>query len=158
MTCGYSHFIHFKTVETEVEIIIINNVLHLYSTFPGTQSALHSPPPMCSIRLDAATAAIARQNAHHTPAYWWRGDSDEANQCMGMIRRPWWSEASGRIWPGCQGYTSTLSIQIHFLSLLPQFGSAFFFSKEGVSQYFYPFNECTSHWCLVMSFWLKVCI
>jgi len=20
-----------------------------------------------------------RQNAHHTPAYWWSGDSDEAN-------------------------------------------------------------------------------
>jgi len=29
--------------------------------------------------LDDATAAIMRQNAHHTPAYWWRGDRDEAN-------------------------------------------------------------------------------
>ncbi len=47
-------------------------------------------------------AAILLQNAHHTPAYWWRGDSDEANQCMGMIRRPWWSEASGQILPGCR--------------------------------------------------------
>ncbi len=44
-----------------------------------------------------------------------------------------------------------------FPSLLPQFGSAFFSSKEGVSQYFCPYNECTSHWCLVMNFWLKVC-
>ncbi len=26
--------------------------------------------------------------------------------------------------------------------------------KKGVSQYFCPYNECTSHWCLVMSFWL----
>jgi len=43
------------------------------------------PPPMCSIHLDDATAAIVRQNAHHTPAYWWRGD--RVNQCMGMIRR-----------------------------------------------------------------------
>ncbi len=57
-----------------------NNVLHLYSAFLGTQSALHrrggSPqqPPVCSIHLDDATAAILRQNAHHTPAYWWRGD------------------------------------------------------------------------------------
>ncbi len=33
---------------------------------------------------------------HNTPTYWWRGDSDEANQCMGMIRRPWWSEANGQ--------------------------------------------------------------
>ncbi len=30
---------------------------------------------MCSIHLDDVTAAIVRQNAHHTPAYWWRGDS-----------------------------------------------------------------------------------
>ncbi len=57
-----------------------NNLLHLYSTFLDTQSALHSgggsphPPPVCSIHLDDATAAIVRQNAHHTPAYWWRGD------------------------------------------------------------------------------------
>ncbi len=27
---------------------------------------------------------------------------------MGMIRRPWWSEASGLVWPGHRGYTSTL--------------------------------------------------
>ncbi len=59
-------------------IIIIGYIL--YSTFLGTQSALHSkgvsphPPPMCSIHLDDAMAAIVRQNAHHTPAYWWRGD------------------------------------------------------------------------------------
>ncbi len=74
-----------------------NNSLHLYSAFLGAQSALHwrggggggtpQPPPVCSIHLDDATAAILRQNAHHTPAYWWRGDSDEANQCMEMIRR-----------------------------------------------------------------------
>ncbi len=56
------------------------NLLHLYSAFLGTQSALHrkgespQPPPMCSIHPYDATAAILRQNAHHTPAYWWRGD------------------------------------------------------------------------------------
>jgi len=34
------------------------------------------------------TAAKLCQNAHHTPAYWWRGDSDETNQkYMRMIRR-----------------------------------------------------------------------
>ncbi|GAA6098726.1 uncharacterized [Tachysurus ichikawai] len=32
------------------------------------------PPPMRSIHLDDATTAILRQNAHHTPAYWYRGD------------------------------------------------------------------------------------
>ncbi len=57
-----------------------HNLLHLYSAFLGTQSALHSkglsphPPPMCSIHMDDVTAAILGQNAHHTPAYWWRGD------------------------------------------------------------------------------------
>ncbi len=61
-------------------IIIIILCYILYSAFLGTQSALHrrgespQPPPMCSIHLDDATAAILRQNAHHTPAYWWRGD------------------------------------------------------------------------------------
>ncbi len=30
--------------------------------------------------------------------------------------------------------------------------------KTGVSQYFCLYSVCTSHWCLVMSFWLKVCI
>ncbi len=33
--------------------------------------------------------------------------------CMGMIRRPWWSEAKGQIWPGCQGYTPTLCFEGH---------------------------------------------
>ncbi len=40
---------------------------------------------MCSIHLDDATAAIVLQNAHHTPAYWLRGESDEVNQCMGWL-------------------------------------------------------------------------
>ncbi len=30
--------------------------------------------------------------------------------------------------------------------------------KKGVSQYFCPYNECTSHWCLGIRLWLKVCI
>ncbi len=34
----------------------------------------------------------------------------------------------------------------------------FFSSKGGCPQYSCPYNECTSHWCLVMNFWLKVCI
>ncbi len=46
------------------------------------------PPPVCSIHLDDATVAIVCQNAQHTPVYWWRGASEEANQCMGIVRRP----------------------------------------------------------------------
>ncbi len=69
-----------------VLIIIINNSLHLYSAFLGTQSALHrrggspQPPPVCSIHLDDATAAILRQNAHHTPA-------------TGGEETEWWSQS-----------------------------------------------------------------
>ncbi len=56
--------------------------------------------------------------------------------------------------------TVATEVEIYFLStwisLLPQFGSAFSLLKKGVSQYFCPYNECTSNWCLVMNFWLKV--
>ncbi len=91
-----------------------NNLLHLYSAFLGTQSALHSNGGISSSTTsvqhppDDVTAPIVRQNTPHTPAYWWRGDSDEANQCMGMIRRPWWSEDNGEVCPGCRGHNATL--------------------------------------------------
>jgi len=63
-----------------------NNLLQLYSTFlvlkalymEGGMSSTNTNK--CSIHLDNAKAAILHQKAHHTPAYWWRGDSDEANQ------------------------------------------------------------------------------
>ncbi len=92
-----------------------NNLLHLYSTFLDTQSALHSkgaisssttnvqhPPGWC----DGSHSAPERPP--HTSLLVERRQSDEANQCMGMIRRPWWSEASGLVWPGCRGNTPTL--------------------------------------------------
>ncbi len=81
-----------------------NNLLHLYSAFLGTQSALH-----CEGDISSSTTNVQHPHGwfdgshiaperppHHTPAYWWRGDSDAANQCMGMIRRPWWSESNGK--------------------------------------------------------------
>ncbi len=92
-----------------------NNLLHLYSDFLDTQSALHSkgtisssttnvqhPPGWC----DGSHSAPERPT--HTSLLVERRESDEANQCMGTIRRPWWSEASGLVWPGCWGYTPTL--------------------------------------------------
>ncbi len=42
---------------------------------------------------------IAPERPPHTSLLVERRQSDESNQCMGMIRRPWWSEASGEIWP-----------------------------------------------------------
>ncbi len=52
-----------------------------------------------------------------------------------------------------------LNTWIMFPSLLPQIWKCIFsVLKKGVSQYFCLYSVCTSHWCLVMSFWLKVCI
>ncbi len=62
-----------------------SNALSIRPRLRHCEGGISHPPPMCSID---ATAAILHQNALHTPAYWWRGDSDEANQCMEMIRRP----------------------------------------------------------------------
>ncbi len=90
-----------KKKKKEWQIFIIIIISYIYKATFWVLKALYIEereypqlPPMCSIHLDDATAAIVHQNAHHTSAYWWRGDSDEANQCMGMIRRPWWSEAN----------------------------------------------------------------
>ncbi len=50
------------TCATRVQCNNNNNLLHLYSTFLGAQSALHRkgesphPPPVCSIHLDDVTA------------------------------------------------------------------------------------------------------
>ncbi len=73
-----------------------NDLLHLYCAFLGTQTALHSkggggfphPPPVCSIHLDDVTAAIVRQNTTTHQLTGGEETSDEANQCVGMIRRP----------------------------------------------------------------------
>jgi len=73
-------------------------LLHVYSAILGTQNALHYG----SARISSTTSnmqhphdAKAAINHHHTPAYWWRRESDDLNQYMRMIRRPWWTEASG---------------------------------------------------------------
>ncbi len=89
----------------ERQIFIIIIICYIYIALFWVLKSLYieggggspPPPPVCSIHLDNATAAILRHNAHHTPAYWWRGDKE----MMGIIRRPWWSEAnlgqSGRV-------------------------------------------------------------
>ncbi len=55
-------------------------------------------------------------------------------------------------------WNTILNTWTMFSSCCHSFGSAFFCSKDRVSQYFCPYCVCTSHWCLVMRFWLKVCI
>ncbi len=90
-----------------------NNLLHLYSAFLGTQSALHSkggissnttsvqhPPGWCD------GSHIVPECSPHTSLLVERRQSDETNQQI--VRRPWWSKANWWIWPGYWGHTSTL--------------------------------------------------
>ncbi len=53
---------------------------------------------------------IAPERPPHTSLLVERRQSDEANQCMGMIRRPWWSESNGEIWPGLHPYSFSKDI------------------------------------------------
>ncbi len=58
--------------------------------------------------------------------------------------------------------TVATEVEIHFLSTLficcHSLEVPFSLLKNGVSQYFCPYNECTSHWCLGIRLWLTVCI
>ncbi len=68
-------------------LIIINNFLQLYSAFLGTQGTLHRRG------ISSSTTSVQHPQTPSTTSYRWRGDRDEDNQCLGMIRRTWWSEA-----------------------------------------------------------------
>ncbi len=68
----------------------------------STTTNVQHPPGWCD------GSHIAPERPPHTGLLVERRQSDEANRCMGISWRPWWSEASGLVWPGCQGYTPTL--------------------------------------------------
>ncbi len=63
---------------------------------------MQHPPGWCD------GSHIVAERPPHTSLLVERRESDEANQCMGIIRRPWWSEATREIWSGCRDYTPTL--------------------------------------------------
>ncbi len=75
---------HAADVQVSVNIIIIIIIIihYIYIALFWVLKALYmkggggvpQPPPVCSIHLDKTMAAILRQDAHHTPANWWRGD------------------------------------------------------------------------------------
>ncbi len=101
--------------EERLRLFNNNNLLHLYSAFLDTQSALHSKGAISSSTTNVQHPPGWCDGSHsapecppHTSLLVERRQSDAANQCMGMIRRPWWSEASGLVWPGCRGYTPTV--------------------------------------------------
>ncbi len=76
-----------------------NNLLHLYSAFLGAQSTLHRSGGISSFTTNVQHppgwcdgSHIAPERPPHTSLLVERRQSDEANQCMGIIRRPWWSD------------------------------------------------------------------
>ncbi len=80
---------------------IYNNLLHLYSAFLGTQSALHRSGGISSTTTNVQHppgwcdgSHSAPEHPPHTSLLVERKQSDEANQCMEMIMRPWWSKAN----------------------------------------------------------------
>ncbi len=79
-----------------------NNLLHFYNALhskgdiSSSTTNVQHPPGWC------VGSHSAPERPPHTSLPVERRQSDEANQCMGMIRRPWRSEDNGRIWPGCQ--------------------------------------------------------
>jgi len=91
------------------KVIIINNLLQLYSAFSGTSNIWKGgisstttnvhPPGWCD------GSHIVPECTPHTSLLVERRQSDEGNQYMEMIRRPWWTVAN---LPGCRGYTPTL--------------------------------------------------
>jgi len=77
---------------------------------------------------------------------------------MGMIRRPWWTEATGQIWPGCRGYTPTLSKDVlGFLRwkivLFDSIVSPLLY--WGIRTHTYP-RVSTPCWPRLCDFWLSV--
>ncbi len=81
-----------------------NNLLHLYSIFLGTQSALHDrgisssttsvqhPPGWCDGSHSAPEHPPPPPPHTHQIQEWW------SQSVYGVIKRPWWSGDNGEIW------------------------------------------------------------
>ncbi len=135
-----------------------NNLLHLYSAFLGNQSALHRRGVISSTTTSVQHPPEWCDGSHsapecppHTSLLVERRRSDEANQSMGMIRRPWWSEANGEIWPGCRGVTPLLFFLKYILGFLMttvcQDLSLTSHPKDGA---FWQYSVCPHHYSGVL--------
>ncbi len=87
---------------------------------------------MCNIHLDDATAAILRQNAHHTPAYWWRRDRVmKPISVWGWLGGHDGQRPMGKFGQDAWGYIPTLFRRTSWDFLWPQSGPRFNVSSEG---------------------------
>jgi len=66
------------------EFIMILDIKFASTSKHFTWKGESPQPPMCSTWMMRWQPYCA----HHTPAYWWRRDGDEANQYMGIIKMP----------------------------------------------------------------------
>ncbi len=100
----YEHIIIIIIIIHYIYIALFKalKALYIQGGISSTTTNVQHPPGWCD------GSHIAPECPPHTSLLVERRQSDEANQCMGMIRRPWWSEANGQIWPGCRGNTPTL--------------------------------------------------
>ncbi len=96
------HYIYIALFLALKALYIVRGCLLVHHQCAASTTSVQHPPGWC----DGSHSAPDR--SPHTSLLVERRQSDEANQYMGMIRRPWWSEANGQIWPGCRGHTSTL--------------------------------------------------
>ncbi len=87
-----------------------NNLLHFIALFWLLKALYIAGGNLLNHHQGAASFWIMRRQPYCVRTPTTHTQSDEANQCMGMIR-PWWSEANGEIWPGCRGYTPTLFLK-----------------------------------------------
>ncbi len=128
----------------ELRLILCSRVTYefdrkFYLISSSTTSVQH-PPGWCD------GSHISPERPPHT-SYRWRGDSDESIQCMGMIRRPWWSEASGQIWPGCRVNTPTLFRRTSWdLNDHRESGPRFNVSSKGQFLFWYSVPITTLGW------------
>ncbi len=74
---------------------------------------------MCSIHLDDATAAIVHQNADHTPAYWWRGDTVIQKFGISKIKKKklWSLLSSSRLYLFDRKYRISINIVKYYCNL-----------------------------------------
>ncbi len=84
-------------------------MIYIEGGISSTTTNVQHPPGWCD------GSNIVPERPPNTSLLVERRQSDEANQFMGIIRRPWWSEANGEIWPECRGYTPTTNIKVEVI-------------------------------------------
>ncbi len=110
--------LHLKTAEGDLRLITepslhmryawLSHAIYRVALLHNHVGVSPQPPPVCSIHLDDAAAAIGQRHqcAHHTPAT--GGEEKESLSQFsgwGLLGGHDWQEPVVAIWPGHRGYT-----------------------------------------------------